>query len=463
MKSSILKTLIVTLVLGRGAFCEPPKPDVRNFELTPAAPSQPLLKHQFLFDDLGDRRPGNAALLYHDAILLMGPDVKQKTDDALAAWDAKDTKKFDELADGLALPNVIQELDLAGRREHCDWEPPFREMGAMTLLPHLEPLAHAATRLVKIRALRLMEQGKLDESINMLRLGYEMANNVAEEGILISGLVSLHITSQMNDAVAQLMNRQDAPNVYWALCEYPDRHTTVLRRAMKGERQWWVTATPNYLGLQAKAGEKLSAEQWRQLIDYIWSVVDSNPDTKDKHHPDPVKDAEPETLAKAREDYARTRPLTPEQAAAVDPMIVLGEFYFHQYQISFDEAYVLRDLPYPTLLARATVVYAASEQMHRQQRANPFLPVFNMRDTALRVGVVDRQLAALAAVEAIRAYAAANMGNLPARLEDVVETPVPQNPLTGAPFEYRTENDTATLADSATKDSPLTYTIRIRK
>jgi hypothetical protein len=308
-----------------------------------------------------------------------------------------------------------------------------------------------------------MEQGKLDESINMLRLGYEMANNVAEEGILISGLVSLHITSQMNDALVQLMNRPDAPNVYWALCEYPDRHTTVLRRAMKGERQWWVTATPNYLGLQAKAGEKLSSEQWRQLIDYVWSIVDSNPDTKDKHHPDPVKDAEPDTLAKARQDYAGTHQVTLEQAAAVDPMIVLGEFYFHQYQISFDDAYVLRDLPYPALMARAAAVHAESEKLHEQQRANPFLPVFDLRDAALRVGVVDRQLAALAAVEAIRAYAAANMGNLPARLEDVVETPVPLNPLTGAPFEYRTENDTATLEDSATKSSPLTYTIRIRK
>jgi hypothetical protein len=264
----------------------------------------------------------------------------------------------------------------------------------------------------------------------------------------------------MNDALVQLMNRQDAPNVYWALCEYPDRHTTVLRRAMKGERQWWVTATPNYLGLQARAGEKLSADQWRQLIDYVWSI---EPDTKDKHHPDPVKDAEPDTLAKARQDYARTRQVTPEQAAAVDPMIVLGEFYFHQYQISFDDAYVLRDLPYPALMARAAVVHAESEKLHEQQRANPFLPVFDLRDAALRVGVVDRQLAALAAVEAIRAYAAANMGNLPARLEDVVETPVPNNPLTGAPFEYRTENDTATLADSATESSSLMYTIRIRK
>jgi hypothetical protein len=75
---------------------------------------------------------------------------------------------------------------------------------------------------------------------------------------------------------------------------------------------------------------------------------------------------------------------------------------------------------------------------------------------------LDRQIAALTAVEAIRSYAAAHGGALPARLEDVSDTPVPQNPVTGKPFEYRVENGSATLADSQSLE-PLTYTIRISK
>jgi hypothetical protein len=74
----------------------------------------------------------------------------------------------------------------------------------------------------------------------------------------------------------------------------------------------------------------------------------------------------------------------------------------------------------------------------------------------------DRQTAALAAVEAIRSYAAANGGALPKSLDDVKETPVPENPATGKPFEYRVENDVATLSDTKS-ESPLTYTIKIRK
>jgi hypothetical protein len=74
----------------------------------------------------------------------------------------------------------------------------------------------------------------------------------------------------------------------------------------------------------------------------------------------------------------------------------------------------------------------------------------------------DRQLAAMTAVEAIRSYAAANGGNLPAKLPDVTSTPVPDNPVTGLPFDYGVDGETATLSDSQSEQT-LTYTIKIRK
>ena len=236
-RSAFISALV--LVICVTARAEPPKPDVRTFEVTPAAPSTPALKYQLLFDDLGERRPGNAALLYFDSILLLGSDARDKTEKALDAYAAKDMRTFESLAGGLEMPNVFQELELAGRREHCDWEPPFREMGAYTLLPHLEPLAHAMTRLIKIKALRQIQQGKPVDALATLRLGYELGENVGQESVLVSGLVSLRITSQMNDVLGQLISQPDAPNLYWALRELPSRQV-VLRKAFDGERQWFV-------------------------------------------------------------------------------------------------------------------------------------------------------------------------------------------------------------------------------
>ena len=134
MKRLMLSTALVLSLCGNvHAQATKPPADVRTFEITPAAPPAGM-KYQLLFDDLGDRRPGNAAILYLDAILLMGPEAQAKADKALEAYDAKDMKTFDSLADSLNLFGMFQELDLAGRREQCDWESPFRELGMRTLL-----------------------------------------------------------------------------------------------------------------------------------------------------------------------------------------------------------------------------------------------------------------------------------------------------------------------------------------
>jgi hypothetical protein len=75
---------------------------------------------------------------------------------------------------------------------------------------------------------------------------------------------------------------------------------------------------------------------------------------------------------------------------------------------------------------------------------------------------IDAQLAALTAVEALRSYAAAHDGALPKRLEDVTDTPIPQNPATGKPFHYELQDGLAVISDEWSL-SALRYTVRIRK
>jgi hypothetical protein len=58
---------------------------------------------------------------------------------------------------------------------------------------------------------------------------------------------------------------------------------------------------------------------------------------------------------------------------------------------------------------------------------------------------LDREVASLRVIEALRMYAASHDGRLPARLEDIDQIPVPDNPATGKPFAYRLEGATAIL------------------
>jgi len=75
---------------------------------------------------------------------------------------------------------------------------------------------------------------------------------------------------------------------------------------------------------------------------------------------------------------------------------------------------------------------------------------------------VDRRIAALRCVEAVRLYAAAHEGKAPATLDDVKDVPIPLDPYTGKPFTYKAEKSTATIEGPAPEGEPATVSNRIR-
>jgi hypothetical protein len=76
---------------------------------------------------------------------------------------------------------------------------------------------------------------------------------------------------------------------------------------------------------------------------------------------------------------------------------------------------------------------------------------------------LDRRVAALRAVEALRLHAAAHDGRLPNSLDPVKAVPVPDDPMTGKPFPYRREGESAVLTGPASPPFRLVYRITIRK
>jgi hypothetical protein len=99
--------------------------------------------------------------------------------------------------------------------------------------------------------------------------------------------------------------------------------------------------------------------------------------------------------------------------------------------------------------------------------ARHFLVRFQ-RATIAQIGV-DRRIAALRCVEAIRLYASANDGKLPPNLAAIKGMKLPVDPLTGTPFEYTVTDKTAVLKgnvlveDKNERAEPLAYEITIRQ
>ncbi|MCB1127523.1 MAG: hypothetical protein KDM81_13605, partial [Verrucomicrobiae bacterium] len=79
---------------------------------------------------------------------------------------------------------------------------------------------------------------------------------------------------------------------------------------------------------------------------------------------------------------------------------------------------------------------------------------------------LDRRIAALRCVEALRAFGAASSRRLPTSLSDAGLLPIPQDPVTGAAFEYELNNGVARIEGVKISDGnrpgALSYEITLR-
>jgi hypothetical protein len=115
-------------------------------------------------------------------------------------------------------------------------------------------------------------------------------------------------------------------------------------------------------------------------------------------------------------------------------------------------------LPYPRATAELDKIEARAEEL-KKARDEPAVTLFALSVPAARkcyyaVARLDRMMAGLMAVEAVRLYAAGAKGTPPAALADVGAVPVPPDPYTGRPFEYAARADGFTLTAPVVDDIP---------
>ena len=142
----------------------------------------------------------------------------------------------------------------------------------------------------------------------------------------------------------------------------------------------------------------------------------------------------------------------PEAQVEAMPVIQVAALYsLEEYRRIRDGSYKWMNVPY----------WQSYNQIDRailspgdEKLANPFIALFLMltppinqvRLAAIRL---ERQLDAVQCIEAIRLYAKAHEGKLPDSLEAITDAPVPLDPVTGKPFLYQVNGDSATLSAPA--------------
>jgi hypothetical protein len=155
---------------------------------------------------------------------------------------------------------------------------------------------------------------------------------------------------------------------------------------------------------------------------------------------------------------AEVEAMTPEQAVAIHTAETFDDLR--------DEMFKWFYLPYWQARERAQ---RAERELTAEGKQREVVPLASLLLPAVgkahfSAARLQRQVAALRCIEALRAYAARHDGKLPARLDDLTETPLPPNPVTGKPFPYRLEGAGAVLSADGPADLPrVEYRLTIAK
>jgi hypothetical protein len=470
MKCFLAVGSLVLAAAGEPAL--PPTP----LTLSPAAAPSPARKYTLL-PDLLERTSGDAAEHYKkakealkDALSKEEIGAQQEWRDKLAGWLELPLDEFpkEEARDFLKRwEPVLKEIDAAARCEHCDFghAERLRKAGIGANIQEIQDLRDFV-QPVALRARLETAEGKYDRALRSLRAGYAMARHANESPTLISALVGNALAAIMTSRVEELVQQPGAPNLYWAMAELP-RPFISLRPGLQGER----LSIYGYFG-QAEAAddpaaEPLPAEAIPPLVDRM---------TAELPPPFNTKELVGVAIASRHETAKRALIAQGRPKEIVDKMPHVQVAVLHallQYDRELDEFAKLADAPY--VEAKPAMLEAESRRLKYEKASDgPVLPFARYFLPAIqRVFAsqtrLDRRLAAVRTVEAIRLYAAAHDGKLPPTLGAIKEVSVPNDPLTGKPFDYGTSGDKGTLTgaempnEKPNKNNTISYELTIKR
>jgi hypothetical protein len=437
------------LTIASNVFAQEPAEEVVHVTIRPAAEPVPALKYEFL-PEFRDQVSGNAVIHYHRAADLAGKRLSfDNPDEKPTQWlemPARDLPLAEVRRFVDREQKVFQELELAARCDQCDWQirEAARREGFSFIFPDIQKLREFANFL-KLRARVETAEGKVPEAVRTLRLGFAMARHANQADTLISSLVGAAIAQLMTDQVIELLQIPNAPNLYWALSDLL-RPFIDLRGAMQAERLMVNALFPlQESGVDVRK-TPLSIQQFQERLEHFMGTPPYERTEFRLFLIAITAKAYPEAKR-----YLLSQGLAAETVEAMPRIQVVFLFSLAEYDRLFDEMLKWQGVPY--WQARAGLEKA--EQALKLERAREVqlqrLPLAGMLLPAIQkvffaTAKIDRKIAAVRCIEAIRLYAAGHDGKLPGALSEITDVPIPIDPVTGKEFEYKAEEGKAVLS-----------------
>jgi len=482
----VQRTVVLCFVTMASIIAQAVEPTYQTIEMmvSPAAEPSPALRYTLL-PPYADKKEGNAASYYMRAILMrrnsVGKDYDEKyqaNEDRWLHWPLDDAVRG-EIREFLQdRSHIFAEIREAAYRDHCDWGVRFRDLRGIDVINvRMAEVQECRMlgRLLRLQAHLAIAEHRLDDALESLRHGYQLALDVAEQPTLVNVLVGVYIAAQMDEELQLLMQDPAAPNLHWALCALPDPFIDI-RNAMEQEKNIVHQIFP--VLKDAEKAER-SPEEWQRLlhetVNEFTKLSNDSSSSADRW-------TQGWFVAYIALNYPRAKQelidsgLPAEKVEALPVAQVLLIQIARAADYAFDEVFKWGYLPF----SDADKFMTETEQKLIQNGyMGPFgvsnrsiLPIAGLLLPAMNSASyapvrLQRNLAALRTIEAIRMYATDKDGKLPQQLTDITQVPLPRDPLTGQLVSYRIDGDAGVLELSAPGFRPqmggYRYVVRIRK
>jgi hypothetical protein len=449
----------------------PDEPPIMELLVSPAAEPVPALKYRLL-PKLAEQTPGNGALDYRQAL---NRDMPRFDQNRLNSWLElpPDRLPAKELEAALAaFARTLTDVEQASHREVCDWQLPVRRHGFDTRLNDFQNLRIPA-RVLSLKARLQIARGDLDGAMSSMATIFKLSRDSDQGRLLIPSLIACGIAGMNSDTLQAFVQHPKAPNLYWALTDLPsplvDCRDAVNLEALSLEYTFPQLAVFRSRRLTAEEARRQSDEllaRWFRVIkDYGAGTSFKTLDEARLKFASAAKAAnDKQVLLDSGWSKADVVAMPPEQVA----WLILD----YRWRIGRDELLKWAGVTPPQRNAGARRAQERLKESLSTEESpladfdlTGFLPVTY---TYAAVDRRDRMIALFRVIEALRIYAAAHHGALPASLQQIGEVPIPVDPATGQPFRFKPdENGAASLeTPRLDRDNRLYgrhYVIRVRK
>ena len=419
-------------------------PQVIALNFTPAPAPRPALRYRLTYT-VSEQKPGNAAETYRTAMRLYRDARQDQDEERLRAWmRAPDAPPPADEADAL-LGRQARALDAlvdGTRHTDCDWGLSIHEQGFDVRLPFLHDM-RALAGLLNLRARRALERGDFEAALADFRAGFTLARHIGRGDTLIEGLVGVAIAERNLDVATRFIGTPGAPNLYWALSDLLPAPFLSLKESVR----WEGASLVRHLGL-TEAERPLHSEDFHRMVRGMQGLAAGGFNAEDE-----IRARVAGTLG-GLVLYPRARRallaegLSEESVDRLPVAEVLARYFLDTYTYHHDEIFKWAGLPIDQAWAGMVRAQRELEQACQDDPVATVLPGLMlpaMTHAALQFAYLDRHLAALRCIEAVRLYADGHGGRMPDDLDEEAAVPVPPDPLTSGPFVYRKDGATARL------------------